>query len=129
MNITITTPYPVSTNRYYRKFKNIMMISKEGAIFKKTVQWENCRIKPVIYPVRLTVLIHPKLTKKGLPYKSLIDLDNSLKCILDSLINVVYFDDKQVKSIFLEYGDAKINGGATINAIKYTENIRDKVKC
>ena len=26
----------------------------------------------------------------------MIDIDNSLKCILDSLINIMYLDDKQV---------------------------------
>lgn len=119
MTITIKTPYPVSTNRYYRKFKNIMMISKDGLIFKQIVKWENCKIKPTDQNVKLDILIHPKLSRKGLAYKSLIDLDNSLKCILDSLIGVVYHDDKQVKSIHVEYGDAIIDGGATINVSNY----------
>lgn len=119
MNITILTPYPVSTNRYYRKFKNIMMISKDGLVFKQIVKWENCRVKPVADDIKLDILIHPKLSKKGLAYKSLIDLDNSLKCILDSLISIIYHDDKQVKSILVQYGEAIANGGATIKVSNY----------
>lgn len=102
MNVTIKTPYPVSINRYYRKFKNIMMISKDGLVFKQIVKWENCKIKPVSENVKLDALIHPKLSKKVWLKSPLIDLDNSLKCILDSLIDVVYHDDKQVKSIMVQ---------------------------
>lgn len=138
MNITIKTPYPISTNRYYfmgKDFKtkrSIMLISKDGAVFKQTVQWENCRVKPIAEDVKLDIIVHPKLSKKGLAYKSLIDLDNSLKCILDSLIGRVYHDDKQVKCIAVEYGPAIINGGATVNVSKYlglkftTEQIIEK---
>lgn len=121
----ITTPYPLSVNRYWRKFKNHMLISKEGKRFKSTVQAEYAYLcKPVATDVSLSILIHPKLNKNGSASKVLIDLDNSLKCILDSLIRIVYLDDKQVKQLIVSYGNPIHNGGATINVeeLKNKEN-------
>lgn len=54
------------------------------------------------------------MNKNGSDSKVLIDLDNCTKCVLDSLINVVYFDDKQVKRITLEYGLPTLGGGTTV---------------
>lgn len=110
----ITIPYPVSTNRYYRTFRNITTISKEGRLFKGEVRLVNHKIKPVDGDVMLDITLHPKQTKGGKMYKVVIDLDNCLKCILDSLIGVVYHDDKQVKELRVRYGDAVVGGGATI---------------
>lgn len=108
-------PYPVSTNRYWRTSRNITHISAEGKKFKRTVQsecqWTN---KPVTYSVSLTVLVHPKLTKGGEAYKTIIDLDNCTKCVLDSLIGIAYVDDKQVKKITLEYGQPVVGGATTV---------------
>jgi Holliday junction resolvase RusA-like endonuclease len=121
MNLTIKTPYPISTNRYYRKFKNIMMISKEGLAFKQIVKYENLKMKPVSRDVKLEILIHPKQKKDGCAYNKVIDIDNGLKCILDSLIGVVYNDDKQVKDLHVKYGASAINGGATVNVSNYLQ--------
>jgi len=114
INNTIKTPYPISTNRYYRVYRNINTLSKEGKIFKETVKLTNLNCKPVSNNVVLDITIHPKLKKNNTAYVKIIDLDNSLKCILDSLINIVYNDDKQVKELHVRYGDAVKNGGATV---------------
>jgi crossover junction endodeoxyribonuclease RusA len=108
------TPYPISVNRYYRTFRNITTISKEGRLFKQHVQLNHRHIKPVNNDVALDITIHPKQKKNGETYNKIIDLDNGLKCILDSLIGIVYFDDKQVKKIHIEYGDAVSGGGASV---------------
>jgi crossover junction endodeoxyribonuclease RusA len=126
----IKVGYPISTNRYYRTFRNITTISKEGRLFKEEVRLVNHKIKPVANDIMLDITLHPKMTKakvskkgvvkEGVMYKVVIDLDNCLKCILDSLIGVVYHDDKQVKELRVRYGNAVVGGGATIivNEIK-----------
>jgi len=114
MNNIIKTPYPISTNRYYRTFRNITILSNDGKIFKETVKDTNLQYKPISNNISLDITIHPKLKKNNTSYIKIIDLDNSLKCILDSLIGLVYQDDKQVKELHVRYGEAVQNGGATV---------------
>ena len=113
MNI-IKTPYPISTKIYYRTFRNITVLSSKGKTFKEIVKFTNCQYKPILNNVSLDITIHPKLKKNNTSYIKVIDLDNCLKCILDSLINIVYQDDKQVKELHVRYGEAIPNGGATV---------------
>ena len=113
MNI-IKTPYPISTNIYYRNFRNITVLSNKGKIFKEIVKCTNSQYKPTTNNISLDITIHPKLKKNNTSYIKVIDLDNCLKCILDSLIGIVYVDDKQVKELHVKYGDAIQNGGATV---------------
>lgn len=108
-------PYPLSINRYWRTnyVKKMTYVSERGLNFKKSVMANYGYLcKPVVGNIELEITIQPKLTKKGLPSKELIDLDNGCKCILDSLIGIAYVDDKQVKKITLKYGTA-IEGGRT----------------
>lgn len=35
---SITMPYPISTNRYYRNLQHITTLSKEGRLFKQMVR-------------------------------------------------------------------------------------------
>ena len=115
MIANLKLPYPVSTNTYWRNNNGRTHISEKGAVFKVTVQRSyQLTMKLIADDVELAIKVHPKLTKKGVASKTLIDLDNCTKCVLDSLINVVYHDDKQVKKIILEYGEPIINGGVTV---------------
>ena len=111
-------PYPVSTNCYWRNNRGQTHVSAKAVAFKKTVQrnyqW-TCKL--IAGDVGLRITLHPKLNKNGTPNKNLIDLDNCTKCVLDSLTNVVYFDDKQVKKIVLEYGEPIIGGGTTVEVL------------
>ncbi len=116
---SITMPYPISTNRYYRNLQHITTLSKEGRLFKQTVRLANLRIKPILDDVVLNITIHPKQKKDGGAYNQIIDLDNGLKCILDSLIGVVYHDDKQVKGLHVDYGSSKVGGAATVLVSKF----------
>lgn len=116
---SITMPYPISTNRYYRTFRNVTTLSKEGRLFKQRVRLANLRIKPTLDDVVLNITLHPKQKKDGGAYNQIIDLDNGLKCILDSLIGVVYHDDKQVKGLHVDYGSSKVGGAATVLVSKF----------
>ena len=116
---TLTTPYPISTNRYYRTFRNITTISEEGRIFKQKVRQAHLYLEPTADEVTLNITIHPKQKKDGTTYKQSIDLDNGLKCVLDSLIGLVYFDDRQVKKLHVDYGSSKANGSTTVLVTKF----------
>jgi crossover junction endodeoxyribonuclease RusA len=116
---TIVMPYPISTNRYYRTFRNITSLSKEGKLFKHKVKLANLRLKPTLHDVMIDITIHPKQRKNGNSYNQIIDIDNGLKCILDSLIGIVYNDDRQVKDLHVAYGTAKIGGAATVVVSKF----------
>ncbi|MFN8770159.1 MAG: RusA family crossover junction endodeoxyribonuclease [Neisseriaceae bacterium] len=118
----IEMAYPVSNNIYYRRLKNITLLSKAGRIYKQRVKLTNLRIKPTSHDVTLSIIIHPKQKKDGSTYKQIIDLDNGLKCILDSLIGVAYHDDKQVKSLQVNYGESKLGGGVTVVVSKLCRN-------
>ena len=112
--INLSLPYPISVNNYYRTYRNIQTISKEGKLFKSKVSGDYKDLQPISDSVRLKILIHPKQNKDGSASKMLIDLDNGLKCILDSLQGIVYNDDKQVKSLTIDYGACKLGGGVTV---------------
>lgn len=115
MIANLKLPYPVSTNNYWRNNNGRTHISEKGREFKKLVQQNyQWTMKLTADDVELAIKVHPKLTKKGEASKTLIDLDNCTKCVLDSLINVVYYDDKQVKKITLEYGEPIIDGGVNV---------------
>ena len=116
---SITMPYPISTNRYYRNLQHITTLSKEGRIFKQIVRLANLCIKPILDDVVLNITIHPKQKKDGGAYSQIIDLDNGLKCILDSLIGIVYHDDRQVKGLHVDYGSSKVGGAATVLVSKF----------
>lgn len=121
VDIQLTLPYPISVNRYWRTGKNGTYISQEGLNFKNEVYARYAyRQKLIVNNVKLDITIHPKLTLKGKPYKILIDLDNGLKSILDSLNNVIYYDDKQVKEIHIKYGNPIIKGAVSVK-VNYLE--------
>jgi len=106
--------YPISTNRYYRTYRNITTLSREGKLFKQKVKQKYFHIKPTEIDVKLNIAIHPKQKKNGLTFKQVIDIDNGLKCVLDSLIGIVYYDDKQVKSLCVDYGNPVVGGATTV---------------
>lgn len=112
--IELTLPYPVSVNRYYRTFRGIHVLSKDGRLFKNKVKGDYCNLKPTDANFELKVVIHPKQKKDGSSYMQIIDLDNGLKSILDSLESVIYNDDKQVKRIILEYGESVLKGATSV---------------
>lgn len=90
----LTLPYPPSTNRYYRKFGNRIVISKEGRSFRWWVLasrpvdgW------PVPGPVKLLIVVYPP-TRWG------IDLDNACKATCDALEDVkVIRNDREIAEL------------------------------
>lgn len=120
--LTLHLPYPISVNTYYRTYRNIQTISKEGKAFKVKVQSSYSELHPLADSVMLKIIIHPKQNKNGAESKVLIDIDNSLKSILDSLIGIIYYDDKQVKRLVVDYGACIIGGGVTVVADYFNQH-------
>jgi len=119
--IEIELNYPPSANRYWRCFRNRMVPSKDAVAYKKHVQdiLKGLEFDLTHDPVLVIICLSPKLTVKGEASKTCIDLDNALKVILDSLQGIIYDNDKQIKKIIAEYGQAKVNGGLKVQVLKF----------
>ena len=96
--IELELPYPPSVNHYYRRVGPRTLISREGRAYREKV----CAILAGLGltamegPVVLEVEIYP-------PDRRRRDLDNTLKCLCDSLERGgVYRDDSQIVKIVAE---------------------------
>lgn len=116
--ITVRLPAAISTNRYWRTFRGMTVVSKEAKAYKQEAGLR-ARLaglrEPLTGPVSLVIRMLPKLTKKGEASKTRCDLDNILKVAIDSLNGIAYVDDKQVVRILAEIGEPVIDGGLTIS--------------
>jgi crossover junction endodeoxyribonuclease RusA len=115
---TMNLPYPISANRYWRNFKGRTVRSKEAEAYKGQVLAENAP-NVTTGSVEVIVTLQPRLTVKGKASKTVIDLDNCLKVILDALQGIAYENDKQIKRISAEYGEPKLGGGLIIQVREF----------
>lgn len=114
--VVLSLPYPISTNRYWRTFRNRQIVSKEAAAYKARVAAiaaEN-GIKPTAKTVSLTVQLIPKANKDGSASKVCLDLDNCLKVCLDALQGAAYDDDNQVEEIHAKRLKTPVAGGGLV---------------
>lgn len=114
--VPIVLPYPVSTNRYWRSFRNRMVRSKEADEYKRVTAhaalvagW-----KSLAGPVKVVICMRPKATKAGAASKARMDLDNCIKVTLDALNGVAYADDSQVVRLEAEIGGPMSGGGLVV---------------
>ena len=93
-------PLSPGTNRMWRNFKGITVLSKDARDFKQTVAVV-ARTSGVMAPLQGEVMVdiayHPKARKKETdrPLRRL-DCDAHIKPVLDALIGIAYLDDYQV---------------------------------
>jgi len=115
MKYIFDLPYPISVNRMWRKFRNVVVLSAEGRQWKEqcAILAKQQGVAVINGEVQVSVILRPKLTKKGAASKTIIDLDNLCKC-LDGLNGVAYTDDKMIKRWVLGYGAPCVDGGMTI---------------
>lgn len=81
-----------------------MVKSKEGKDYKENLRHRLCvneNIRPYEGPVHIKMEFF-RARKSG-------DLDNFLKCFLDSLTGIVYVDDSQIVSMAVKRNDDKTN--------------------
>lgn len=107
-------PWPPSVNHYYRHVGHRVLISREGRAYRQTV----CSILRKIDarmldgPIVMMIDAHP-------PDRRRRDLDNILKCILDSLQHgQMYRDDSQIKELHCRMLDPDRTGGRVIISLK-----------
>jgi crossover junction endodeoxyribonuclease RusA len=101
--IRLTLPLTPLLNRYYRKFRNMIVISAEGQAYKAQVA-SICRDAALV-PLEgdVTVKAHIyRQQRRG-------DIDGYVKALLDSLQGYAYADDKQVTELHLIRDDDKRN--------------------
>lgn len=119
--MTVLLPYPPSVNRIYRSGTNgVTYQPKKIKDFKASCAWLAKKEGATILhgDIEIFATLHPKITKKGEPSKTRIDLDNALKSVLDGLNGVCYQDDKQIIKIVLEIGFPITNGGVTVSVLQ-----------
>jgi crossover junction endodeoxyribonuclease RusA len=137
--LTLTFPYPVSANRYWRSYvvngHVQTVVSAEAKAYKREIAWllKVAKIREPIYGrIALTVRLYPKLPqdsrlrmrKLGDEWEDGVqccDLDNCLKILLDSLKGRVFIDDLFVWRLYAERGEPRAEAcvEVTIEHIPY----------
>jgi Holliday junction resolvase RusA-like endonuclease len=117
--LILELPYPPSLNSYYRHVGNKVLISKAGREYRE-------RIKAIVSfdgikgfdKVDLQVIItcYPPDNRRR-------DIDNTLKCLFDSLTHSqIWNDDSQVKRLFVEKKEPLENGQVILKIMEYQKN-------
>ncbi len=121
-SITLTLPWPVSANRYWRSFvprghtRAIVTLSDEAKAYKKAVDGlcKQAGVRaPISGRVAITVQLFPKqpldwakrARKDPVSWDDTVqclDLDNANKVLLDSLKGIAIDDDKWVRRLSSE---------------------------
>lgn len=119
--MTVTLPWPVSANRYWRSFvpkghrRAIVTLSDEAKSYKAQVGWmaRAAGLRVVTGRVHVDCKLYPAMPKDAASRMRKhgdlwdddvrsIDLDNALKVTIDALKGIAYVDDKQVWRIHAE---------------------------
>ena len=92
--ISFELPWPPSVNRYYRNVGPRVLISREGRRYRMMCVSRLGGVFPKLEgKVKLTGEFYPPDARKR-------DLDNVLKCMIDSLVHAgLMRDDSQIKHI------------------------------
>lgn len=96
----LTLPFPPSLNHLYATVRGRRVLSKAGRDYKSDVA-KLVRAAPMEGPLEVSVRVY-RPRRAG-------DLDNTLKCLLDSLKGIAWVDDSQVERIHAERFDDKAN--------------------
>ena len=108
--IHLNLPYPPSINNYWIASGHRRFISQRGRDFKNDVAAYCKEYRVPNYgnsPVWVDIILRPRS-------KKLMDIDNCVKPILDSLIGIVYTDDVSVQRITIERGITVKGGGCVV---------------
>ncbi len=85
-------PWPPSVNHYYRHVGPRVLISRDGRQYREGVvaRFKNDRVTTLTGPLELLIELYPPDNRRR-------DVDNSLKCLLDTFTHAgLYNDDSQI---------------------------------
>lgn len=82
----------ISHNQYYRICHNRYIISKAGREFREKIHAQLSNMKPVDYPIKLSINFKFKDRRKR-------DLDNLTKAVIDAMKGYLYQDDSQIEEL------------------------------
>ena len=88
-------PWPPSVNHYYRHVGPRVLISRDGRRYREAVvaKLGSEGVKAFSCPVEIVIELYPPDGRRR-------DVDNSLKCLLDSLTHAgLYGDDSQIRTL------------------------------
>jgi|TARA_Y100000296_G_C4965588_1_gene153225 Holliday junction resolvase RusA-like endonuclease len=102
-------PYPPSLNTYYRYVNGRVLISRKGRAYKEIVAHIMRHMSPSDHPIELNIEMHP-------PDRRRRDVDNVLKCLVDSAEGHAYRNDSQIRKLTIEKFDP-VEGGRIIMEI------------
>ena len=119
--ISFELPWPPSVNRYYRHVGPRVLISREGRRYRMMCVSRRGGVFPKLEgKVKLTGEFYPPDARKR-------DLDNVLKCMIDSLVHAgLMRDDSQIKHIDVQMMSPVPPEGAVY--IKLEEILKRKIK-
>jgi crossover junction endodeoxyribonuclease RusA len=120
--IELQLPYPPSVNQYYRKFRNVMVISDRGRKFRSDVQAVVGKARTMDGRLSVEIEVYP-------PDKRKRDIDNVCKATLDALAKAgVYRDDEQIDMLLITRQQVQKNGclKVKIKEVKQSENQQRK---
>ena len=109
----VKLPWPPSINRYYRHWKNRMLISAAGRKYRDTVI-SLCLPKPdtITGPLYVKLEAYPPDNRRR-------DIDNIMKAVWDSLQHAgIYLDDSQITHMEAFKFAPVPNGGFVVVTIK-----------
>ena len=116
-------PWPPSVNHYYRHVGPRVLISRDGRRYREKVValLKNRGVECLEGPLELEIELYP-------PDRRRRDVDNSLKCLLDSLAHAgLYQDDSQIHKLTVTKREPlPPEGMAYIKVAKWNDN---KVNC
>ena len=107
--IELELPWPPSVNRYYRHAEHRVLISREGRAYRQKVCSMLRGSGPMLEgPIEMTIDATP-------PDRRRRDLDNILKCLLDTLQHARFYrDDSQIKDLHCHMLEPNRTGGCVV---------------
>jgi len=135
--ITLTLPYPISSNRYWRSFvpkghkRAIVTLSDEAKAFKEQVNlmaWQQGCREPIEGRVSVHVALYPqrpldwakRAKRDPLCWDDTvqcIDLDNARKVLYDALKGIAFDDDRWVRKDSAERMEPDEHGARVVVTI------------
>ncbi|KXX64195.1 hypothetical protein AY586_14705 [Marichromatium gracile] len=114
--IEVRLPYPPGANRLWRVARGKVIATDAAKNWKRetALRAKVAGVRPTKQAVAVEMVLHPRLTAKGVASQTRLDVDAPIKVTLDALQDVAYADDRQVLSVSSRIGSPIRDGGLTV---------------